>query len=433
MRVPLFIALVVPAGSSGVSHRVKKRLFLFFGFLVLLLSGVYWYYPTYCLNQVQSAFFKQDLLNAKLWIERGLATDRMQPDFAFMQARYNRKKSRFPEMAHYLKVARKLGYKPELVQREAWLARAQAGELKQLESHLHELLQQGEDLSEICDAYVRGCILQYRVDEAIDIISLWEADLPQDPQPCFLKGRLLEHYSDLEGAEKNFRKSIRLSPQYAAAAYNLARILVIKLKYEEAMRYYKKTVELMEVKQPGRIGVAECCIQLQRFDEAQENLDQCGNLDSELLVEASRYLGDPTAQAKAKYYAVYGKLKSALEQYSEAIPYYEQALGLNPHDWRTRYNYAVALKQVGRKEEAQKESERVTKTREALASCDLLIDALRKNPNNVEARFKVGSILYEHISEYQGLMWLKSVLEFDPDHKPTLELLKKLENPFDKN
>ena len=424
MRSLIFPPCSVPVLFAGMSGIVLKRFLLLVGILVLLSGGLYWYYSSYCLSMAHNAIFQQDLLTASKWIERGEATKFMRPEFAFIRARLYRKKSRFPEMSRQLNLAKSLGYDAQLLKREQWLAYAQAGRMEQLEKHLSELLQAGDDLSEICDAYVRGCVLQYRIDDAYQLIGIWEADLPQDPQPHFLKGRLLEHGSDLESAENEFRTAIELSPRHAAASYNLARILISKQKYEESLQYYKKTNEIMEIKQPGLIGIAECNIQLQKFEEARKTLELCRKEDPNLLKNAYRYLGDPAVQAKAKFFAVYGQLELALENYPEAIRHFELALEQNSYDWRSRYSYSLALSQAGRKQEARVEAEKVARSKNALASCDVLIDKLRTNPADVEVRLQVGIIILEHVSEYQGLTWIKSVLKYEPNHEATLKLLK---------
>jgi len=421
---PQFAALAL----WGMSRTAIKRLILLLFLLILLVGGLFWFYPGYCASQARNAIFMQDLPTAEKWIERGEATGLKQPEFAFIRARYYRKKSQFLEMSHQLKLAKTLGYAAQTLQREQWLAFAQTGKMEQLEKHFAELLQAGDDLSEVCDAYIRGCILLYRIDEAFQLLDKWETDLPQDPQAPFLKGRLLEHVSDTEGAENSFRKSLQLSPRYAAAAYNLARILVAKQKYEEAIQNYQRSNKLMKVKQPGLIGMAECYLQLQQYEKARQILEQCDKENEKELEETYRYLGDPVVQAKAKYFTVYGKLELALEHYPDAIRYYEQALAINPYDWQVRYNYSLALKQVGRKEEAIQEAEKVTEAKKALAMTDVLIDKLRKNPADIEARYQVGVLILKYISEYQGLTWLRSVLRYDPNHKATLEILQKYDH-----
>ena len=430
--IPLFLSLLLfPLALGRISRTVIRRSVILMGLLLLLLGGGYWYYPGYCASRARNAFFEQDFPAALDWINRGETTGLRRPEFAFLLARYFRKRSRFPEMTHQLKIARALGYDKQILQREQWLALAQTGNMNELEKHFAELLQNGEELSEVCDAYIRGCILQYRIDEAFQLLAKWESDIPGDPQAPFLKGRLLEHVSDMEGAEKAFRKSLELSPRYAAAAYNLARILVIKQKYEEAIHYYELSNSFMKVKQPGLIGIAECHLQLQQYEKAREYLDRCGGEDEKELEDAYRYLGDPVVKAKAKYFVVNGKLELAVGHYPKAVQYYEQAIAIDPYDWEARYSYSIALKRVGRDKEAVQEAEKVTEAKKALAKTDVLIDKLRKNPADVESRYQVGLLILKYISESQGLTWLRSVLKYDPHHEATLEILHKYELSID--
>ncbi len=52
-----------------------------------------------------------------------------------------------------------------------------------------------------------------------------------------------------------------------------------------------------------------------------------------------------------------------------------------------------------------------------------MIDRLKKQPDDLEARFGVGKMLLEHVSPNQGLVWLNSVLSYDADHVAARELL----------
>lgn len=116
--------------------------------------------------------------------------------------------------------------------------------------------------------------------------------------------------------------------------------------------------------------------------------------------------------------------ESASGNDEQAVKWYEKALQANRFDFRTRYKYSLALKKVGRKEDAQKESDLFLKTQNALAKCEPLITRIKKNPADVEARYEIGKLELEYVSEYQGLAWLKSVFEYDPQHSPTQKLLE---------
>jgi len=89
----------------------------------------------------------------------------------------------------------------------------------------------------------------------------------------------------------------------------------------------------------------------------------------------------------------------------------------NPLDWKSRFTYGQTLRRVGKVAESEVEIARAEASRMAFESCDLLIDELRKNPGNVEARYQIGSVLLEHLSPNQGLVWLRSIFSYDPQHQ----------------
>src|SRR5262249_12866299 len=95
-----------------------------------------------------------------------------------------------------------------------------------------------------------------------------------------------------------------------------------------------------------------------------------------------------------------------------------------------RYALSTALRRCGRSEEAEQEFHRVEETKAALAQADRQFDIVRSDPQSVSARFEIGRIFLEHLSENQGLVWLNSVLTLDPDHLPAHRLLA---DYFEKN
>jgi hypothetical protein len=46
-----------------------------------------------------------------------------------------------------------------------------------------------------------------------------------------------------------------------------------------------------------------------------------------------------------------------------------------------------------------------------------------KNPEDIESRYKIGRIFLDFGSPKEGVIWLQSVLDYDANHKPTLEAL----------
>ena len=58
-----------------------------------------------------------------------------------------------------------------------------------------------------------------------------------------------------------------------------------------------------------------------------------------------------------------------------------------------------------------------------MAQVQLLLEQLRTNPDRVDLRYDVGTKLLEYGTAGEGVAWLQSVLQHQPDHQPTHKAL----------
>ena len=64
------------------------------------------------------------------------------------------------------------------------------------------------------------------------------------------------------------------------------------------------------------------------------------------------------------------------------------------------------------------------KSQAAITRLDECFDLLQKDLTNAELRAEIGEIFLEHISENQGIVWLKNALYYDPDNQRATQALK---------
>lgn len=371
----------------------------------------------YCRTRAAQAIRIRHYRAAGEWLDSARFLRRNDPDVEFLQARLDRRRGRLDDMARQLEKCARLGVPRSTVERELWMAHAQAGDLRELEAHLSELLtDDAAELQEVCDAYVNGCILNYRLPEAIHVLELWIADFPQDPEPPYLRGRLLEHASRLEEAEKSYRQALSLEPAHAPAAYNLARLLLFEQEQPEAaLNAYRQAAGHLEQPQPALVGEALCLTRLNRLDEARSVLNQALQL-SNGVEEAYRVVGDPGDTAAAQAFAAYGRLEIAAGNTEEAAAWFGQAIEANPRDWKTRYLLGTALQELGRSEAAAGHLKLVDESSAAMVELDALLTRVPHEPDNADLRCRLGELLLKYVSEQQGLVWLDSALQIDPSH-----------------
>lgn len=407
--------------QSSLKPRWRTAASILLG-LALLTALWQWGVPRYALWQAKGEASAQAYIAALQWYPA--ATRSNTPDAHFLRARLARKLGQYDVMARALQRAAEQGADRRQVELELLLAEAQRGRLAPLEAELGKLLAEGRDPAEVCEAFVQGCLLKYRLDDALQMLELWEADYPRDARPHMLRGRILEHRVDLVGAKQELEQALRKNPRYGAAAYNLARILVTEHRAKEALPWFRVATDSLGNRRPGLIGQAQCRRMMGEFAEARQLLEQAQAAPNEYLQAAFRIAGEPLGSAAAKLSLELGLLAADQVDYESAVPHLTAAIDANPNDWRNRYQLGMALRHVGKAEEAARHLAIVEETNRAMAGCDNLITKLQHNPSDVEARFEIGQTFLRYLSENQGLVWLNSVLDYDPNHRRTHEVLE---------
>ena len=388
--------------------------------LTLLGLGLGLYaWPVYCLNNAHVALKQGLIIQAENWCQSGQSIPLFTDQFLEVKLRAHRQLGRSQSFYATLKKAHAAELEAEFLELEQILFNAQSGKLSELEAALPQLLEQGEDLPAICEAYALGCLQQFRLQEARQILQKWQADYPGSPQSHYLMARIDEYQRSLETAVTELNTALRICPDYAPAWYALGRIQHSKQEYDLAFESYRSASDKLFNPQPALVAMARCKRELGEYDSAQAFLDQANQCSETHLEEAYRYVGERTENYQAQLTREYAVLCQAQNRDDDSLQWFQQTLAVDPKDWKTRFQYAQALRRCKKPEQAQQELEQAEQSRLAFEEGDRLIDLVMKDPTDVESRYQLGKILLAHFSENQGLVWLNSVLKYDPDHHNT--------------
>lgn len=309
----------------------------------------------------------------------------------------------------HLEIALRFGHPKKAVFREEWLAQAQSGQMREADRHLSELLQDaGNDGAQICEAYVNGYFLTTRFREAFELLDVWQAAFPQDAQPYLFRGRYLEAQNSANVAAATYREGLMLEPWRHDLQLSLARCLLALHEYAEAAEILNR----LEVQSPNDPEVLKylgtCLLQGGQLPESVRFLTR-------LLDVQPQHAGGRLTLAR-----VYLQEQRRDEAYSLL----KELATERPFDTEVRYSYALALLSAGEKERAADEFRFVSTAREAMDKARRMMDIVsRREPENVELRYQIGSLLLQYESPESGAGWLRSVLEIDANHRPTHEAL----------
>lgn len=418
-----------PATARGGRFGGRRRLLIGGGLLLALLAAFVWTGgPTaWCVARARAAVAGRDYRLAERWLDHAERFRAGDGEAAFLRARIARKTGRGDLMDVPLQRAVAAGFSAEQLKREVLYAQAQAGSLPDFDRRLSDALIAGVEPAEVCEAFALGYVLNYELGQALRLLDVWQEEFPNDPQPHFLRGRLREQNAAYDDAEREFGEALRLDPSHAPAAYNLARVLTTRHHTEAALTRYDQAAEALYDPQPALVAGARCLRELRRFAEARARLEQAALSPADRAETAYLLVGDPLETCRSQLPAEAGRLEAAERHWAAAEERFEIALAENPYDWRVRYDLATALRQQGQTAAAADQLERYRRTKTALTEIDRLIDQVDRDPSDVAARLRLGVLMSEHVSRSQGLVWLRSVLHYDPDNADALAALAERE------
>lgn len=406
--------------NTTTSARKKRLLVVGVVLLGILGSVPFWgqgLWIDFCQQRAEKNLVDRDPEQALAWIASAERFEADNPRTTLLKARALRKahdvEGAYAALKQYFELA---GATPAF-QQEQWLLKAQVGDNSDLQAHLSEILIEPEgSIQDICETYVNSCILNYQFDDALQILQLWEADFPTDPLPNFMRGKMYEHNLAWKEAGTEYETALRKDPGYAPAAYSLGRIQLTLKKTEAALEYYQRAADNTDQPGPAQVGVARCLRLLDRNAEAKALLAQVLKEEPETLQKAYQALGDHKATALSAPQQEMAKLELADKNYEAALKWLEPAAEANPLDLGIKNSLVLVYSRLGRKEEARELGQVVKKTNEVLAEIPKLLDRVQETPGDAELRFEIGRKYLKYVSEEQGVVWLNSVLAYQPNH-----------------
>lgn len=326
------------------------------------------------------------------------------PEAAFARARLARRSNDFDLFAKQLAISKYLGMDEQRLEREQWFALAQSGQMRLVKDKLASLTDEpnGEE-AEICEAYAVGFIRLRDFESALSLLNAWKLDFPGDARPHAWIGQIYAELKDTENAELSFRKSLSLDKRNASAAVGLGNLLLDVKRPDEAQTFFLQAIQDKKLGVTATVGYANSLMASGNTEKAYSVLNgaivshpkdhQLLTSLSTLLVERGDYQG---AEVLLKPIVDAGSLRREL-----------------------RYAYALALRGLGRAEEAKIHFDYASESAAEIAKANQLIPEVANRSEDADLRYKIGSTHLRFGNTEDGLMWLGSVLELNPNHGPT--------------
>jgi tetratricopeptide (TPR) repeat protein len=283
-----------------------------------------------------------------------------------------------------------------------------------------------------------------RYDEAIKAYQrAIELDSLFAEAHCYL-GNAYYHLANNSEAVAFYQRAIRLDSTFIPSYHNLAVAHGQEGRYPEAIAQLQKALRI----DPGVAGsyrfLAFFYKEQGDYDRAEETLLQAIKADStdvqtlQTLGSFYRLLGrgqeaeswllravrlDPTSAESRREL---GLIYTNSERYREAEEMLRQAIKIDPGHSKAHHNLATLLSIQGRFEEGQILQERSQNLSRHSDQIVHLKKLLGENPDDLEIYYHLG-FSYAELGQYQkALKAFETLLERNPDHVKTLDVLSRL-------
>jgi tetratricopeptide (TPR) repeat protein len=315
-------------------------------------------------------------------------------------------------VSSHLRDAERLGASSEAIALERTLASIQHGSWYDGERVLVARVKQvTSDTPLILEGLIHGYLRRFNFEKAL---VCEEALLRMEPGNVlgFLwRGRMRTNFRQKAEARADYEAALNLLSDFDAARYYLAETYMNANQLGEAESHLKILIEHDPKNLLVRLLWARCRIALGDDVVGRE------------LVDA--WLEDAPPHHLHLLDALDAGSRAALSsaQPEKAEEYARRALRESPKDQHALYDVVRSLNAQGRRDEARVFEAELDKVKKDLAIASQLWDRLAKEPTNLQLRHEIGDTYLRLGRTGDALIWLNSILDRDPENKPTLQSL----------
>jgi predicted Zn-dependent protease len=312
--------------------------------------------------------------------------------------------------AHHLRKAERLGITPEALAVERALAEVQHGSWFDNERLLVERVRELKpETPLILEGLIHGYLRHVNFEKALACEDALLRMEPGNLQGLLWRGRMRALLRQKPRARADYESALKLDPDFDPARYYFAEMLVAENECREAMAHLEILIEHAPKNLLVRLLWARCRLEL--GDDAVPDLDA--------------WLADAPPHHSRLLEALDARARAALvsRQPEKAENYARRALQELPLDKHALYNLMRSLNAQGRKQDAQEVEKQLAQVTKDLATVARVWDCLAKDSTNLQLRYELGDAYLRLARPGDALVWLNSVLDREPEHRPTLRLL----------
>ena len=124
-----------------------------------------------------------------------------------------------------------------------------------------------------------------------------------------------------------------------------------------------------------------------------------------------------------------GQIAQSQGRFPEAVEWYDRAIAAEPYNPQWYYMRGVALRKLGRADEADRDAARVAELKRAVAGMSRLNAEASDNPTDPDVRVRIGRLCESLGKPELAASWYRAALACDPQSAEALAALQPLLPP----
>jgi tetratricopeptide (TPR) repeat protein len=385
--------------------------------LTLLAAGwytrVHYWLPRKNLEEAVLALSEREFERARLELEKCLRAWPKDPHVYFLLARTARRAGDLEQAERHLLHCEHLQddrSDPRLgdTKLEWVLILAQRGQLTEAEHFLRRRIQEEHpDRLLILETLSWEFMQRNRLSDALALLNLWLEKQPDDYEALVRRGWVEEHMFDMDRAAEDYHKALAHRPARDNVRQRLTEVLLKRNRTTEALAEAEELLRRQPDNPDANFCYARCLRLLGRNQEAEQRLDR-------LLAGQPRHAKALTMRAQIAFEA--GRDQEASELLGRAIE-------LDPSNYSLKSTLVLCLNRLGKTQEAKRVEAQMAESAAEVKRMDQLVREVNQKPNDPALRYEAGMIFLRNGFTEDGLHWLATALDVDPNHRPTHQAL----------
>ncbi|MFM7057684.1 MAG: tetratricopeptide repeat protein [Planctomycetota bacterium] len=398
------------AGSSRFGWHSLRRIRrpLAAGVLLLVIFTRHQWWPPAFHQLAENELFAQRPTAALKWLDVAEVLGARRLDTALLRCQAARRDGDPLIIRRSLDELEARDAPARLQERELILFQAQSGEMAEAAPWLGRLLtDETGDNRDVCISYVIGFLRTQRYQEAGALVDALMKDVPEDPFPWYVRGRVFALQQQFPKAEADFRESMARNPDWLEPVISLAELLSDTHRQRDAIPLYERVVQSPPLKSRAIAGLSEAL-------KATGDRERARQLLRQTLAEGVE---------SPDLWISLGRSEFEDGHYKEAAEALEKGLKLRPWADDALFVLAQCRRQLGQTATADSAFARLEEFRAATAELKRLEDRISGPDPQIQDRLRTGELLLQYRDPQDGVVVLQGVLDLDPQSVTAHKLL----------